>query len=442
MTLADPLDPSADETAPRTGRPRRRWEVWRSPDRQPAWARPTLLVIAAVAAALYAWNITEAGLAPYSAIAMVLGYNGVERFGVSFPGAVTSGPGVTSATSAGGATPPKAKTESGSAPGGADGGGGGSGTGTGWTKLLGSEYGTQIGWLYPLAVPALVFGLAWTRRTRRTRRARRTQPARQVRGGFAMWGTWLATYGLIFSKMSTIPHTAYVSSLAPPLAALSGAGIVMFWRAYRAEGWRGWVLPLAVAAEAAWAYFLWRDHAGFLPWARDLLVVAGAVAVVALVVVGLSRRARARVVTVALGTGVTAMLVAPATWAASVLDVSYAGTSFNATAGPSGGLGGFSGSGQQAGGRPQAGGHSAEFADRFAERAAEGGGSTPPGGGSAPGGIGSSATTTLTSDAWVESACKAVPAADYATTAATAATAASAGAGEGSPYACSAATAS
>jgi 4-amino-4-deoxy-L-arabinose transferase-like glycosyltransferase len=396
------------------------------------------------------YTFTPAADRPYvdgstnnSAIAMVFGYNGVERFGISFPGAVTSGPGVTSGTSgavrsaapvagtpadstgtgqagvsgAGTGTSSGAGSQSGSgtptgAGGAPTGGGGGSGGfGTGWTKLLGSEYGTQIGWLYPLALLALVFGLAWTRR------ARRTQPAGQVRGGFAMWGTWLATYGLIFSKMSTIPHTAYVSSLAPPLAALSGAGIVMFWRAYRAEGWRGWVLPFAVAAEAAWAYFLWRDNAGFLPWARDLLVVAGAVAVVALVVVRLSRLARARLVTIALGTGVTAMLVAPATWAASVLDVSYAGSSFNATAGPAAGSGGFGGS------APRAAGVSADSAERFAkrfaaERAADGGGFTPPGGGTAPGGftpgaagaagaggagggapggIGASATTTLTS---------------------------------------------
>jgi hypothetical protein len=214
-----------------------------------------------------------------------------------------------------------------------------------------------------------------------------------------MWGTWLATYGLIFSKMSTIPHTAYMSSLAPPLAALSGAGIVMFWRAYRAAGWRGWVLPLAVAAEVAWAYFLWRDYGGFLPWARDLLVVAGGIAVVALVAARLSRGgsvhgARARLVTVALGTGVAAILVAPATWAASVLDVTYAGSSFNATAGPAGGMGAFGGGQQPA--SKQASGSLAEFADRFAGRAADGG-VAPGGAGGAGGGIGSSAATTLTS---------------------------------------------
>ena len=28
-----------------------------------------------------------------------------------------------------------------------------------------------------------------------------------------MWGIWLLTFGLMFSKMSAIPHTAYMSAL-------------------------------------------------------------------------------------------------------------------------------------------------------------------------------------------------------------------------------------
>src|ERR1700730_11485949 len=54
------------------------------------------------------YTVTPAADRPYvdgstdnSAIAMVFGYNGVERFGVSFAGAVTSGPGVTSGTAGG-----------------------------------------------------------------------------------------------------------------------------------------------------------------------------------------------------------------------------------------------------------------------------------------------------------------------------------------------------
>jgi hypothetical protein len=90
------------------------------------------------------------------------------------------------------------------------------------------------------------------------------------------------------------------------------------------------------------------------------------------------------------------MLAAPATWAASVLVVAYAGSSFNATAGPAGATGGFGGGAPTAVGRA-AGERAAQYADRFADRTSGGttGGGLAPGG--AGGGIGSSATSTLTS---------------------------------------------
>ena len=42
------------------------------------------------------------------------------------------------------------------------------------------------------------------------------------------------------------------------------------------------------------------------------------------------------------------MLAAPAAWAASVLDTKYGGSSFNASAGPAGGMGGGAPSGGSA----------------------------------------------------------------------------------------------
>ena len=170
-----------------------------------------------------------------------------------------------------------------------------------------------------------------------------------------MWGIWLLTVGLIFSKMSTIPHTAYMSSLAPPLAALSAAGLVMFWRYYRAGDARGWMLPVAVAAELAWAVFLWRDYGGFLPWVRTAAVVAGVIAIVVMVATKLTRRARARLATAGLTVGVLAALAAPSAWAASVLDTKYGGSSFNASAGPAGATGGGATVGVAGGGRRPAG---------------------------------------------------------------------------------------
>jgi hypothetical protein len=201
-----------------------------------------------------------------------------------------------------------------------------------------------------------------------------------------MWGTWLLTVGLVFSKMAMIPHTAYMASLAPPAAALSAAGIVMFWRTYRAGGWRGWILPVAVAAEVAWALFVWRGYGSFLPWLRTALVVAGAIAVIVMVAARLSRRVQARIVTAGLAAGVAAMLAAPAAWAASVLDTRYGGNSFNASAGPAGGMSGFSGGSAPPGG---------QFPARLGGRYGYGVPGEAPGG-SGPGGGLLGATTSLT----------------------------------------------
>jgi 4-amino-4-deoxy-L-arabinose transferase-like glycosyltransferase len=262
------------------------------------------------------YTFTPAGSRPYidgttnnSAIAMVFGYNGLERFNVAVPGAITLGPGVM--------VPPGTGNWAGNA-----------------YQLFGSGFGPQISWLFPLALLALVAGLA------AGRRAGRADP---VRAGFVMWGIWLATFAVVFSKMSIVAHTAYVASLAPPVAALSGAGIVMFGRWYRAGDRRGLLLPLAVAAELAWAAYLWSDYPGFLPWARWAMIVVGAAAAVTLAVrwprrqAGARPRLRGRLMAAALAAGVAAMLAAPTTWALSVLDPVYAGGSFNAIAGPAGG---------------------------------------------------------------------------------------------------------
>ena len=277
------------------------------------------------------------GSADNSAVAMVFGYNGLERFGISFPGSVAS---------FGGGGPVERVAEA--AGGGAGAGrqynaGGFLGRSGGWTKLVSDRFGPEIGWLYPLALLALFAGLAWRRR------ARRTDP---MRAGLVMCGVWLVTFGVIYSVKSNIPHTAYMASLAPPLAALTGVGIVLFWRWYRAGSWAGWLLQVAVAAELAWAYYLWSGFRAFLPWVLPVAIAAGVVAVVVMVAGRLSRRARGAVVGAGLAVGVAAMLAAPTAWAASVLDSRYAGSSFDASAGPAGGFGpgGGGGGGGRVGG--------------------------------------------------------------------------------------------
>ncbi len=296
--------------------------LFAAPVSLPRRVRHVLITAAVTLAVSLSWialyTFTPVADRPYidgstnnSAISMVFGYNGLDRFGVPFPGSVGS----------------------------MSGGRHGFGNGGGWTKLLGTKFGPEIGWLYPLALLALVCGLVWYRRVHRT------DP---FRAGFVMWGTWLLTFGLVFSKMSVIPHTAYVASLAPALAALSGAGIVMFWREYRSGGRRGWLLPAAVAAEVAWAAYLWWPYRGFLPEVAWIVFILGIVVVAGLVAAplvsrhagtrladaGISPRTGSRIVVTMMIAGISVMLAAPAAWSASVLDLRYSGSAMNANAGP------------------------------------------------------------------------------------------------------------
>jgi len=165
------------------------------------------------------FTVTPASDRPYvdgstnnSAVAMVFGYNGLGRFGITLPGAVPTKDTAQPGLPAGGPRPTMATPGGSGAPAaGQPGRVRPAGAGSKWTKLLSPQYAPEIGWLLPLALLALIVGLVWRRHAVRTDR---------MRGGLIMWGSWLMTFGILYSVMSSLPHTAYLASLAPPIAAL------------------------------------------------------------------------------------------------------------------------------------------------------------------------------------------------------------------------------
>ncbi|MFH8409882.1 ArnT family glycosyltransferase [Streptomyces sp. NPDC018019] len=192
-------------------------------------------------------------------------------------------------------------------------------------KLVGNRLVGQIGWLYPLALCGLAFGLARNRKRPRTDR---------TRAGYVMWGGWLLTSAAVLSVFP-VPHTAYVAGLAPALAALGAAGTVAMWRAFRTDrGSRAAraALPVTVALQAAWSGCLAAGHSGFAPWLTPLIAVAGTAGCAAFVL--RLRTGRRALGLFGLAAGCLAMLAGPATWSLSVLDTRYAGSSFDAHAGP------------------------------------------------------------------------------------------------------------
>ncbi|WP_234376811.1 glycosyltransferase family 39 protein [Streptomyces sp. TP-A0356] len=183
-------------------------------------------------------------------------------------------------------------------------------------KMFSPGLATQTGWLYPLAALGLVWGLGvlWRRRAARTDR---------TLAGYLMWGVWLATFFAAFSFGSVTGHTYYMGVVAVALSALSAAGLVRAWRAYRDGGRRAWVLPAATVANVAWCVVLTLCYPHFLGWQAYASI---ALCVLFLALVGLSRmRAvhRQRILAAGLAAGLASLLLVPAVWSASALSPRY-----------------------------------------------------------------------------------------------------------------------
>jgi 4-amino-4-deoxy-L-arabinose transferase-like glycosyltransferase len=92
---------------------------------------------------------------------------------------------------------------------------------TGWTRLFGSEMGTQISWLLPAALLGTA-ALAWL-----CARAPRTD---RLRASLIVWGGWVLCTGVVLSFASGIIHPYYTVALAPGIAAvvaLATVGVVV-----------------------------------------------------------------------------------------------------------------------------------------------------------------------------------------------------------------------
>ncbi len=232
---------------------------------------------------------------------------------------------------------------------------------TGWTRLFGSEMGTQISWLLPAALLGTA-ALAWL-----CARAPRTD---RLRASLIVWGGWVLCTGVVLSFASGIIHPYYTVALAPGIAAVVALATVTLWRARASEAAR-WVLAVIVAVSAWWSFDLLgrADWASWLKWAVVLLGAAATIVVV------LPRMVAAIVAPLVAGT----MLLAPAAY--SLQTASTAHTGALPTAGPSS-TSGFGGFGGAPGGNP--GGARGGFPGGGTPHT--GPGQLPTGGGTRPGG--------------------------------------------------------
>jgi 4-amino-4-deoxy-L-arabinose transferase-like glycosyltransferase len=187
-------------------------------------------------------------------------------------------------------------------------------------RLADGQLAGQVGWLLPLALAGFVLGAS---------RDRIRGPLSRTRLAVILWLGWLLTYGIVYSYAGGFFHFYYLATMAPPLAALAGIGLVALCESFLRGGWRAVLLPASILLTAAWQLCI---DASALGWTfggshplRIALVVGALMSAGALLVLlvwrptasrPLGPRARALAAS-AVAIGVVAVLLVPGAWALS-----------------------------------------------------------------------------------------------------------------------------
>ncbi|HEU5194114.1 MAG TPA: glycosyltransferase family 39 protein, partial [Methylomirabilota bacterium] len=101
-------------------------------------------------------------------------------------------------------------------------------------RLADGQLAGQALWLLPLALMGLVAGSFHARHRR--------PPLAPAHLALILWLGWALTYAVIYSWAGGIFHLYYLSTMAPPLAALAGVGVAGLWGFYLQGGRRALLL--------------------------------------------------------------------------------------------------------------------------------------------------------------------------------------------------------
>jgi len=170
-----------------------------------------------------------------------------------------------------------------------------------WNRLVQGDLGRDTGWLLPAALAIGIGGL-FTRR----------------RSYFILWTGWLVPMVLVFSDVF-IMHAYYTAALAPPIAAILGAGIASLWESrteLRSMALRHCGVAALIVAGTV-GYGIWLTHssdANAPTWLGPLAASLG-IAAVLLLVASAAAWSRRWLLAVALTVGTAAIVVIPASGA-------------------------------------------------------------------------------------------------------------------------------
>ncbi|WP_341473908.1 glycosyltransferase family 39 protein [Desulfofundulus thermobenzoicus] len=200
-------------------------------------------------------------------------------------------------------------------------GGGAFGTGQpGPLRLFQSELSGQISWLLPFVAFACAGLLAGIR-------PRKQLSDKQKETLF--WLAWLLP-AMGFFSVARFFHHYYLIMLAPPVAALAGAGWVELWNQYRdKEGWKKWLLPSGLLAATAFELYMLQPYQEQIGMGWPVGIGAAGIGLSLVLFLAAKKQKLSSIAAMA---GMLVLLVAPLYWAATPL--LYGGNSMLPQAGP------------------------------------------------------------------------------------------------------------
>ncbi|KWX76476.1 ArnT family glycosyltransferase [Paenibacillus jilunlii] len=222
--------------------------------------------------------------------------------------------------------------------GGMNGGGGMFNTGTaGPLRLFQSALSGQASWLLPF----LLFGCIGIFASLRRRNF--TQEHKEA----LFWLAWLVPVMGFFS-IAGFFHQYYLIMMAPPIAALVGAGWLRLWTYYKERAtWLSWLLPVATLATAVFQWYIIHPYDSTIGGGWSTGVLAGGIAAaVLLLALRIFKGQRQRFVHASAVLGLLVLLAGPLYWA--LTPITYGSNSMTPAAGPdsSSGFGGMGGGGR------------------------------------------------------------------------------------------------
>lgn len=202
------------------------------------------------------------------------------------------------------------------------GAGGAFGTGQpGLLRLFQSELSGQISWLLPFVAFACISLLAGLRPGK---------PLSDKQQETLFWLAWLLP-AMAFFSVAGFFHQYYLIMLAPPIAALAGAGWVELWNQYRDKnGWKRWLLPAALLAATVFQLYILEPYRNQIGAGWSIGIGAAGIGSALVLFLAANKQKPAAKVAVA---GMLVLLVAPLYWAAT--PILYGENSMLPQAGPS-----------------------------------------------------------------------------------------------------------